>query len=230
MEKGRQLDETKETPPAGPRAKRRRVFKPCYLLGMAGIIGSLLFVIIMLTLDAIQPGDNPIVKTISELVYGSYGWLQTLAFIAFGILFLAFVVRLYSMTRRKIGSITGASFFSVTGISFFLVAAYPAQTGGLEMTFQGLMHNSFAGLISASFIIGCIAFAFHFRRDPHWRGYWPYTILTVVLCLAFALLWAVIPPEWQLRGLSERLLLISGFAWVSFVSLKMVRACARSRA
>jgi hypothetical protein len=159
----------------------------------------------MLALDIIQSGSNPILKTISDLVHGSYGWLQSLAFILVAFWFFVFVSRLYSVTKRKISSLTGASFLSITSIGFFLIAIFPAQTTGLEQTLQGLIHDSVAGLISSS--------------------YWIYTIITVMFCLAFALLWALIPLEWQLRGLGERLLLTSGFAWVVVISLRLVRLC-----
>jgi len=199
--------------------------KACYFLGLAGIIGVTLFLLILLSLDIIQSGSNPILKTISDLVYGSYGWLQNLAFILVAFWFFVFASRLYSVTKRKISSITGSSFLGITSIGFFLIAFFPAQTSGLENTLQGLIHDSVAGLISGSFIIGCIAFAFHFRKDPRWKRYWKYTIITVIICIAFALLWALIPPEWQLQGLGERLLLTSGFAWVAVISLRLVRLC-----
>jgi len=199
--------------------------KACYFLGLAGIIGVILFLLILLALDIIQSGSNPILKTISDLVHGSYGWLQNLAFILVAFWFFVFVSRLYSVTKRKISSLTGTSFLSITSIGFLFIAIFPAQTNGLEQTLQGFIHDSIAGLISSSFIIGCIAFAFRFRRDPQWKRYWTYTIITVIFCLAFALLWALIPPEWQLRGLGERLLLTSGFAWVAVISLRLVRLC-----
>lgn len=205
--------------------KKPTRIKACYFLGLAGIIGTTLFLLIMLALDIIQSGSNPILKTISDLVHGSYGWLQSLAFILVAFWFLVFVSRLYSITKRKISSITGVSFLIITSIGFLLIAIFPAQTTGLEQTVQGLVHDSVAGLIGSSFIIGCIAFAFHFRRDPQWKRYWIYTTITVMFCLAFALLWALIPSEWQLRGLGERLLLTSGFAWVVVISLRLVRLC-----
>lgn len=194
-------------------------------MGLAGIIGATLFLLIMLALDIIQAGSNPALKTVSDLVHGSYGWLQSLAFILVAFWFFVFVSRLYSVTKRKLSSFTGASFLSITSISFFLIAIFPAQTSGLEQTLQGLVHDSVAGLLSSSFIIGCIAFAVYFRKDPKWKRYWAYTTLTVIACLAFAMLWALIPSELQLKGLGERLLLTSGFAWVVVISLRLVKLC-----
>jgi len=199
--------------------------KACYFLGLAGIIGVILFLLILLALDIIQSGSNPILKTISDLVHGSYGWLQSMAFILTGFGLFIFVYRLYSMTVRKIGSLTGASSLGVTSIGFILIAVLPSQASGSEHTLQELLHNSVTGLITSSFIIGCIAFAVHFRADPKWKRYWGYTAVIVILCLAFALLWALIPPEWELVALGERLLLMSGLSWVAVISLKLVKLC-----
>jgi hypothetical protein len=182
----------------------------------------------MLALDVVQSGSNPVIKTVSDLVHGSYGWLQNLAFILLAFWLFLFIFKLISTTGRKLGSLTGASSLGITSFSFILIAAFPSQIGGVEQTLTGLVHNSLAGSISTSFIIGCIAFAFHFKRNPQWMRYWIYTTITVVFCLAFALLWALIPPEWALKGLAERLVLITGLTWVAVVSLKMIRLCRQS--
>ena len=201
----------------------------CYLFGLAGIIGPALFLSIMLALDIVQSGSNPIVKTVSDLVHGSYGWLQNLAFILLAFWLFLFIFKLLFTTGRKFGSLAGASSFGVTSFSLVLIVVFPSQLSGLGQTLPGLVHDSLAGLISSSFIMGCIAFAFHFKRDPQWIRYWIYTTVTVVFCLAFALLWALIPSAWALKGLAERLVLITGLTWVAVISLKMVRLCRQSR-
>ncbi len=194
------------------------------LLGLAGIIGPAIFLSIMFSLDVIQWENNHVLETISDLVHGSFGWLQTMAFILIGVLLIAFVIRLYSITRKKISSLTGSSLFSITGIGFFLIAAFPSQIGGIGQTIEGLIHNSIAGLISGSFIFGCIAFAVHFRKDPHWKPYWIYTVITVICCMVFAFLWGIMPDESALKAMSERLVLLSGFMWMVVLSFKLIRS------
>jgi hypothetical protein len=194
----------------------------CRFLSLAGIIGPVVFVSIMFSLDIIQWETIPILQTISDLVHGTFGWLQTMSFVIIGILLLFFVTRLYSITRKKWSSLTGFSSLGVTGISFFLIAAFPSQIGNIGQTIQGLIHNSIAGVLSASFIIGGIAFALHFRKDPHWKPYWIYTAMTVLLCLISAVSWAI-APESQVKALSERLLLVSGFIWMLVISIKLIR-------
>ena len=197
--------------------------KHCRLLGLAGIIGPFAFLAILLALDIIQWQSLPFLSKVSDLVHGEMGWLQTVAFVLIGVFFIIFVIKLYSLTHKKISSLAGSSFFGITSFGFVALAAFPSQIESIGLSIEGLIHNSIAGVISASFIIGCIAFAHHFRKDPHWKPYWIYTVLTVILCLAFAVSWGA-APEPHLQAISERLLLISGFIWMLVISVKLIRS------
>jgi len=197
----------------------------CYLFGLAGIIGATIFLLIIFALDIIQSGPNPILRTISELAHGPYGWLQTLAFVTVAFWFSIFISRLYSTTKRKISSSAALSFLGITSVGFLLIAIFPGQASGLGQAFQQLMHDSVAGLLSSSFIIGCSIFAFYFRKDQRWKRYSNFTIVTVIFSLVFALMWALIPFEMQLMWLGERLLLTTGFLWVVVISLRLVSLC-----
>ncbi|MDD4924046.1 MAG: DUF998 domain-containing protein [Dehalococcoidales bacterium] len=197
--------------------------KHCRLLSLAGIIGPFAFLAILLALDIIQWQSLPVLSKISDLVHGAFGWLQTVAFVLIGVFLIIFVMKLYSITHKKISSLTGTSFFGITSVGFLAIAAFPSEIGNIGLSIQGLIHNSIAGVISATFILGCIAFAHHFRKDPHWKPYWIYTVLTVILCLAFAISWGV-ATESHLQAISERLLLISGFIWMLVISIKLIRS------
>jgi hypothetical protein len=192
-------------------------------LGLAGIIGPLIFLAILLALDIIQWQSLPLLSSISNLVHGEFGWLQTMSFVLIGLLFIIFVIKLYSITRKKVSSLTGSSSFGITSICFLTIAAFPSQIGNIGLTMEGLIHNSIAGIISASFIIGCIAFAYHFRRDPRWKSCWIFTVITILLCLTFAISWAL-APESQMRAISERLLFISGLCWMLVISIKLLKS------
>lgn len=197
--------------------------KHCRLLGLAGIIGPFAFLAILLALDIIQWQSLPFLSKVSDLVHGEMGWLQTVAFVLIGVFFIIFVIKLYSLTHKKISSLAGSSFFGITSFGFVALAAFPSQIESIGLSIEGLIHNSIAGVISATFIIGCIAFAYHFRKDPHWKSYWIYTALTVLLCLTFAISWGA-APESQVQAVFERLLLISGFIWMLVISVKLIRS------
>jgi len=195
------------------------------LIGLVSILAMVLFFSIILALDISQSGSGPIIKTVSDLVHGSHGWLQNLAFTLAALGLSTFILKLRLFTRKRAGSTAATSLFGITGAGFLLLPAFPSQPPGLELPVQAAIHNSIAGIISASFILGCIVLAVHFKNDPRWKSLWAYTAATVLMCLAFAMLWALMPRELQMEGLGERLLLVSGFTWVAVVSVKLIKMC-----
>lgn len=217
MDRIEQASEGKQTSSIWYKIKHSR------LLSVVGIIGPLSFLAILLALDIIQWQSLPFLSKVSDLVHGEMGWLQTVAFVLIGVFFIIFVIKLYSLTHKKISSLAGSSFFGITSFGFVALAAFPSQIESIGLSIEGLIHNSIAGVISATFIIGCIAFAYHFRKDPHWKSYWIYTALTVLLCLTFAISWGA-APESQVQAVFERLLLISGFIWMLVISIKLIRS------
>jgi len=195
------------------------------LSSLSGIVGPVLFLLVVLIIDAIQPEHNPIVETISELVHGSYGWVQTLAFFLLGFLLIVFATRLYKSTIKKITSKIGTVLFILAGLSFFLLGAFPSQTNVSKLTTQQIIHDSAAGITCTSFILGCLAYAVHFRIDPQWSKYWIYSVATVLLCTLFGLLWAFTPLNLQARGVDQLLLLVCGLLWVEIISIKLLKTC-----
>lgn len=195
------------------------------LVGLVSIVAMALFFGIILALDITQLGSGPVIKTVSDLVHGSNGWLQNLAFNLAALGLSTFILKLRFFTRRRPDSVAASSLFGVAGAGFLLLPAFPSQPPGLDLPLQAAIHNSLAGIISGSFILGCILLAIHFKKDPRWKSLWIYTAATVLMCLAFAMLWALLPRELQMEGLGERLLLASGFTWVAVVSVKLIKLC-----
>ena len=69
----------------------------------------------------LHPTDNPIAVTVSFLVFGSYGWLQTSAFYILGISFIALAIALVLKINAKIN--LGAIVVFLVGVAFLLVAS-----------------------------------------------------------------------------------------------------------
>jgi len=192
---------------------------------LAGIVGPMIFLLVVFIIDFIQPGHNPIYETVSELVSGSYGWLQTVSFLLFGTLLMIFALRLYLATSRNKTSIISSVFLGLSGFSFLILGAFPVQTSETETTLTQLIHNIAAGITGGSFIIGCFSYALYFKTDPQWQRYWIYTAITAIACLFFTLLWALTPLGLHAKGLDQLLMLISGFLWIEIISIRLIRSC-----
>lgn len=192
---------------------------------LAGIVGPMIFLLVVFIIDFIQPGHNLIYKTVSELASGSYGWLQTISFLLFGTLLMIFALRLHLATSRSTISVVSAVFLGLSGFSFLILGAFPVQTGITDTTLTQLIHNIAAGITGGSFIAGCFSYALYFRTDPQWQRYWLYTAITAIACLFFALLWALTPLGLHAKGLDQLLMLISGFLWLEIISIRLLRLC-----
>lgn len=210
----------------------RQWFKRLSILcisALAGIIGPVLFLLIVFVIDFIQPEHNPIYETVSELVHGSYGWVQTISFVLFGVLLMIFAIRLYLTTKPKTSSKLGVLFIGVSGFSFLMLGTFPTGINSTDLTTEPLLHTIAAVVTGISFIIGCFSFALYFRFDLQWKSYWIYSAITSVACLFFALLWALTPLGLHAKGLDQLLMLVSGFSWVEVISIKLIKLCLAER-
>ncbi len=197
------------------------------LSALSGIIAPLVFLIVMLIVEALQPGYNPIQDTISRLVLGLYGWFQTLSFFLVGFLLVVFTVRLYISMLRKVTSMVGTAFFFLSSLGFFVLGAFPVNFDETVLTPQLLVHYAAVTEAVTFFVLGCFAFAVYFRIDSQWNRLWLYTVITATMCFVFFLLWVLTPTNWQWRGLSERVVVAIGFLWVEVVSIRLLRLCFR---
>jgi hypothetical protein len=164
--------------------------------------------------------------TISELVLGSFGWVQTVAFVVAGIGTLALAYAIRQLTDGVWGSRVGSLLVGVYGVGALLVAIFPTdRVDGPEeisaLSPTGTIHVvislvSFLAMIVAMFILTRT-----FRLDPRWRSLSPW----IVLGPAAALSLLVVQSEGPWVGIMQRLLVGVIAAWIVVVALR-VRALA----
>lgn len=197
------------------------------LSALAGVTGPILFLLIMTVTGLVQPVYDPIQETISMLVFGPYGWLQTLVFFLFGFFLIVFIFRLYLAIDRRVSSRIGIASLMVIGLGFFLIGVFPTQRPGTELTLYALIHRYTTGAISLLFTVACFAFALGFRTDPLWKRFSLYTFITGVIALTFIILLASTPLDWSWTGFYERMLLLSGLLWITVVAVRLLISCLR---
>lgn len=197
------------------------------LSAMAGFTSPLLFILITTTIGLVQPTYDPIQETISMLVFGPHGWLQTLVFFMFGFFLIVFIFRLYFAINRRLSSRIGIISLLVISLCFFLIGIFPTQRPEADLTLSSLIHRYTTGAISLLFSVACFAFALNFRTDPHWKRFSLYTFITGVVALAFIILLALAPSDWSWTGFYERMLLLCGLLWMTVVSIRLLISCLR---
>jgi Protein of unknown function (DUF998) len=200
----------------------------------AGMIGPALFALIVVVLTGAQYGFmvdlgwDPIgasdVPWPSGLALGPLGWLQVLNFIQFGLALMVFAVGLHhGVAARVRGSVIGPVLLVVAGVALVLSAfkTDPSLSGGPQ-SWHGLIHGLAFLLLVLSLLLSFLLLLWRLRRDPLWRGYDLYTIITAVL---YVLLFFLSASQWVFY-----LFLAVVLAWVEVMAIRLRSVAEGSRA
>ena len=200
----------------------------------AGMIGPALFAIIVVVLTVAQYGFmvdlgwDPIgasdVPWPSGLALGPLGWLQVVNFILFGLALMVFAVGLHrGVAARVRGSVIGPVLLMVAGVALVLSAfkTDPSLSGGPQ-SWHGLVHGLAFLLLVLSLLLSFLLLWWRLRRDPRWRGYDLYTIITAVL---YVVLFFLSASQWAFY-----LFLGVVLAWVEVMAIRLRSVAEGSRA
>jgi hypothetical membrane protein len=190
---------------------------------LAGILGPLLFLTVVLVEGAVRPGYRPLHDTISELSLGPRGWIQTANFLVFGILFLVFARGVKASLDDSRAARVGGTLLSVIGLGVVgcgLFRAEPWPPASMSPT--GVLHLVCAiALVFALLPVATAVLLRAFVAEPRWRSLALATGVTsfVTLALLVGGLALMSPPGNPSRigndygGLIQRIDVAVFFAW-----------------
>lgn len=160
---------------------------------LAGMIGPAMFGLIIVVLTLAQydfmvelgwhPTRSSDVPWPSGLALGPLGWLQVANFVLFGSMLIAFAAGLHrGVARGGRGSSVGPALLILAGLAMVLAGfkTDPDISGGPQ-TWHGLIHGLAYLLFVFSLLSSFFLLWWRLRRDPLWRGYGLYTLITGVL-------------------------------------------------
>src|SRR5581483_11735127 len=134
---------------------------------------SVIFTVTYLIDGALHHGYNPVYQTISSLELVSNGWVQQANFIVFAFFALGFGLGM----RQELRGGTGATLFPLLqvpiAIGLLISGVFthdPLHTIGDFISFLSIV---------ASFVVMALRFA----REPQWRGWTIYSIVSAVLMM-----------------------------------------------
>ena len=209
------------------------------LLLVCGVIGPLVFVVVFLIEGATRADYNAWRTTISTLSWGDQGWMQIVNFCLFGLLTLGFAIGLRRVLRTGPGSLTGPILLFVVGLGLIVagpfvtdpVLGYPPGFPNIgPSSLHGTIHNTASLIVFMALPAACFVMGWRFARDPAWRGWAVYSIITGVLILVFvgwffaSVVAATHAPDVAASpaGLIERLFSIIGCGWLSLLALRLL--------
>jgi hypothetical protein len=184
------------------------------ILLTCGTVGSLLFTITYLVEGATRPDYNAWQQAVSALSLGPGGWVQQVNFVLFGVItiFMAFVWR--KVLRGGAGATWYPIMRGIEGLGlivdgFFSQDPAPGYPKGAVLTaptLHGELHLIFAFVCITAMAIGFFVLARRFAKEPRWRGWATYSVITGLLTIVFiAIFGAASAQHSAIAGLFERL-------------------------
>jgi Protein of unknown function (DUF998) len=135
---------TRRTPsePA-PRANPRRA------LALIGMIGPVLYILLVTALGLLSEGYDPVRDTQSELgaVDSPYQGLMNIAgFMGLGVSILAFSAAYFLLLRKGFVTTLAAGLLAIAGVGMVVVGFFPCDASCVDVTRTGRLHSSSAFL------------------------------------------------------------------------------------
>jgi hypothetical protein len=176
-----------------------------------------------LTVSFINPGYSLVRDSISSLALARLGWLQTIGFLAIGLLVEIFVAGLLFNIQRRRGFHLSIGLLVFVGFGMLLIGAFRTEPVGAPDTIEGTIHGLTATGVFWLFPIAILVLAPSLRKDPNWSGIFIYTLAAAVLGFVLVIITGVIQDDIGWFGLLERILVANIIIWVEAAAIKLLR-------
>lgn len=198
------------------------------LLAVCGIIGPILFTIVLVILGFFQSGYNHVTQYMSELgaVNAPYAIVMNAAgFCLLGFLIIAFAFGLDSGINAGkspiIGKI-GPTLVAVSGIAFVMTGFFPCDPGCVTVSTVESIHGKVAFIARFALIIAPLLIFQRLVKDRRWHNYHIYSLTIVGVALFLAAVYNFNVFE-NLNGALQRASFGIPLLWVEIMSIKLLR-------
>ena len=204
-----------------------------------GAVGPIVFVLAFLIEGATRPDYSAWHNFVSDLSESSPGWMQIANFLFCGALVFCFAIGLRQVIRSGRGATWGPLLLGAFGLSLIVAGVfvtdpslgyYPLGSPAGAQTLHGTIHGTAAPVVFGLLTAATFVFARRFGRDPAWRGWGVYSLVTGIVCAATfiaCLATAVLDEHGVLpnspTGLLERIAIIAGWGWIALLAIRLLR-------
>ena len=193
------------------------------ILALAGVVGPFVLIVADNIAAFSDPGYNLIRDSISSLALTPMGWIQTIGFLAIGLLVEIFVGGLLFNIRRGRGFAPSIGLLVCFGFGLLLIGAFRTDPVGAPHTIEGTIHSVTATTVFCLFPIAILSLAPSLRNDPNWKDIFVYTVVTSVFALALMIGRLGLPGQLSWSGLYERILVANTVIWVEVMAVRLLR-------
>jgi len=192
---------------------------------LVGIVGPIVVIVGDLAASLSTPGYSPIRDSVSSLALTRVGWLQSICFLAMGLLLEIFVAGLFSNIRRARGFYAGIGFLAFEGFVLMLIATFHMDHPGAP-PIDGTIHTLASYGLGLLFPIAILLLSPSFKSTPNWKNIFVYTLIAGVLALAL-IIGAFVTEQTGWFGLYERIIILNALVWVEVVAIHFLRLLLR---
>jgi len=193
---------------------------------LVGIVGPIVVVVGDITASLSTPGYSPIRDSVSSLALTGIGWLQSIGFLAMGLLLEIFVAGLFFNIRRARGFHAGIVLLALCGFVLMLIAAFHMDAPGTQRTTAGTIHTIASYGLGLLFPIAILSLAPSFKSTPNWKNIFIYTLIAAVLAFGL-IIGAFFTEQTGWFGLYERIIVANAIIWVEVVAVHLLRLSLR---
>ena len=200
------------------------------LLAICGIIGPILFTIVVIILGLLRPGYDRIAQSISEL--GEVGGpnaiiMNTVGFALLGLLMIAFAVGLHRGINEGKGSKIGPALLALSGAALVMAGIFSCYPAGVDTPMVGIIHYVFITIYASAMVLAPLALSPRLRRDRLWQSYVAYSLVTVVVAGALSALFVITVYVFDIfepwKGILQRVSMVVPPLWMELMAIRLLR-------
>ena len=188
---------------------------------LVGIMGPIVVIVGDLAASLSTPGYSLVRDSVSSLALTNIGWLQSICFLAMGLLLEIFVAGLFFNIRRTRGFHAGIVLLALCGFVLMLIATFHMDHPGAP-PIDGTIHTIASYGLGLLFPIAILSFAPSLKSTPNWKNIFIYTVIAGILSLAL-IMGALFAEQRGWFGLYERIIIVNALVWVEVVAIHLLR-------
>jgi len=193
---------------------------------LVGIVGPIVVIVGDLAASLSTPGYSLVRDTVSSLALTRIGWLQSICFLAMGLLLEIFVAGLFFNIRKARGFHAGIVLLALCGFVLMLIAAFHMDAPGTPRTIEGIIHTVASYGLGLLFPIAILLLTPSLKSDPNWKNIFVYTLVAAVLAFGL-IIGAFFTEQTGWFGLYERIIVANALIWVEVVAVHLLRLSLR---
>jgi len=192
---------------------------------LVGIVGPIVVVAGDITASLSTPGYSPVRDSISSLALTPIGWLQSICFLAMGLLMEILIAGFFFNIRRARGFYGGIVLLALCGFVLMLIATFHMDHPGAPPV-DGIIHTIASYGLGLLFPIAILSLTPSLKSDPNWKNIFVYTLVAGVLAFAL-IIGAFFTEQTGWFGLYERIIVVNAIIWVEVVAVHLFRLSLR---